>query len=64
MREFQYYDDNVTADATVINLQISANQYNEAYKRFEMQTNVKKTKILIQPALGQATRDVSINIDG
>lgn len=33
VREFQYYDDNLSADTTVINLQISENLYNEAYIR-------------------------------
>lgn len=47
-----------------INLQRSASLYNGAYKHFEMQVYVKKMKIFIQPAPGQATPDISINIDG
>lgn len=49
---------------TMINLQRTANLYNEAYKSFGMLVNIKKTLDTHPAGSRKETADVSINIEG
>ena len=51
--ELQYADDNAAFCHSEHELQQSSNNYTAAYKRFGMNVNTQKTKILAQPAPGR-----------
>ena len=62
--ELQYADDNATPASSPEELQQIADLFHSAYERFGMEVNSNKSKVLMQPALGQPPKDFDIVIGG
>ena len=63
VRELQYADDNATPAHSPEDLQQAADLYGAACRRFGLQVNVSKTKVLAQSSAGQSLPQIKVNIN-